>query len=325
MNDTSEHLIEAFDARAARRNERREFFKTALGATAIAAAGAAAIGIAESVGAQTLTDADIFNFALNLEYLEANFYSWAAFGHGISSDMVSGTGTLGSVSGGAQVAFTDPVVRAYAREIAADEVAHVNFLRAVLGSSAVAQPAIDLSAGASSAFSKAAQAAGLVAAGGSFNAFANDENFLLAAFIFEDVGVTAYKGAAPLISNAAYLQAAAGILATEAYHAALVRGTLYRKGVATPSLRTSADKISDARDSLDGKTTDLDQGISPVTPTNGSGTQSNIMPTDANGITYSRSTGQVLNIAYLSAAAVAKGGFFPNGLNGSIATSMNNA
>jgi hypothetical protein len=320
MTDTSEHLIEAFDARAERRNERREFFKTALGATAIAAAGAAAIGVAESVGAQTVGDADVLNFALNLEYLEANFYSWAALGHGISSDMVSGKGTLGSVSGGAQVSFTDPVVRAYAREIAADEVAHVNFLRAVLGSSAVAQPAIDLSTGASSAFSKVAQAAGIVAAGGTFNPFANDENFLLGAFIFEDLGVTAYKGAAPLISNAAYLQAAAGILATEAYHAAIVRSTLYRKGVATPALRTNADKISDARDSLDGAASDLDQGISPTTPSGGSPT-SNIMPTDADGITFSRTTGQVLNIAYLSSAAVAKGGFFPNGLNGTIVTS----
>jgi hypothetical protein len=325
MTDTSEQLIEAFDARAERRNERREFFRTALGATAIAAAGAAAIGIAESVGAQTVSDADVFNFALNLEYLEANFYSWAAFGHGISSDMVSGTGTLGAVSGGAQVSFTDPVVRAYAREIAADEVAHVNFLRAVLGSSAVAQPAIDLSAGASSAFSKAAQGAGIVAAGAAFDPFASDENFLLAAFLFEDLGVTAYKGAAPLISNAAYLQAAAGILETEAYHAALVRGTLYRKGVATPSLRANADKISDFRDSLDGTSTDLDQGISPKTPSDGSGTQSNVTPTDASGITYSRTTGQVLNILYLSNAAVAKGGFFPNGVNGAIATSTNNA
>jgi hypothetical protein len=325
MNDTSEHLIEAFDARAARRNERREFFKTALGATAIAAAGAAAIGIAESVGAQTLTDADIFNFALNLEYLEANFYSWAAFGQGISSDMVSGTGTLGAVSGGAQVSFTDPAVRANAREIAADEIAHVNFQRAVLGSSAVAQPAIDLSTGASGAFSKAAQGAGIVAAGAAFNPFASDENFLLGAFLFEDLVVTAYKGAVPLITSVAYAQAVAGILATESYHASLVRGTLYRKGVATPALRTNADKLSAYRDSLDGKATVLDQGISPVTPSDGSGTQSNVTPTDANGIVYSRSTGQVLNIAYLSAAAVAKGGFFPNGVNGTIVTSMNNA
>lgn len=324
MTDTSEQLIEAFDARAARRNERREFFRTALGATALAAAGAAAIGWEASAGAQSITDADIFNFALNLEYLEANFYSFAVNGSAISSDSVSGTGTYGAATGGRAVSFTDPVVQAYAREIAQDELNHVAFLRAALGSSAVAQPAIDLSTSATGAFSKAAQAAGIVAAGASFDPYASDENFLLGAYIFEDVGVTAYKGAAPLISNVAYLQAAAGILAVEAYHAATVRGTLFSKGISTPSLRTNADKISDARDSLDGST-DLDQGISPVTPTDGTGVRSNIVPADQNGLVYSRSTGQVLNIVYLTDAAVAKGGFFPNGLNGTINTSIKSA
>jgi len=322
MTDTSQELIDALDARVARRTERREFFRTALGATAIAAAGAAAIGFAESAGAQSVTDADVLNFALNLEYLEANFYSFAAFGTAISSDSVSGTGTYGAATGGRQVSFTDPVVQAYAREIAADEIAHVNFLRTALGSGAVAQPAIDLSP--AGAFTAAATAAGVISSG-TFDPYASDENFLLGAYIFEDVGVTAYKGATSLLTTTVYLEAAAGILAAEAYHAAIVRGALYRKGVATPALRTNADKISDARDSLDGASTDLDQGISPTTPSDGSGTASNIMPTDTNGLCYSRSTGQVLNIVYLNDAAVAKGGFFPNGINGTVTTSSDNA
>ncbi|WP_380783267.1 ferritin-like domain-containing protein [Sphingomonas sp. R86520] len=323
----SVHLIEALDARVERRNDRRDFFKNALGAAAMTAAGATALSFSTSASAQSVTDADVLNFALNLEYLEAQFYSYAATGNGLPNSMLTGTGTQGAVLGGRQVAFTDPIVAQYAKEIAADEIAHVNFLRTALGASAVSQPAIDVSVTATSAFSNAARAAGLIGAGASFDVYANDENFLLGAFIFEDVGVTAYKGAAPLLTSKAYLEAAAGLLAVEAYHAAIVRTTLYGKGIATPSLRTSADAISNARDSLDGST-DLDQGISPVTqtPINLSTTQaavtaSNIVPLDANGVAFSRSTSQVLNIVYLNKGAASAGGFFPAGMNGNVKTS----
>ena len=324
----SVHLIEALDARVERRSERREFFKTALGAAAMTAAGATALSFSTSASAQTITDADVLNFALNLEYLEAQFYSYAAYGTGLDNSLLSGTGTQGAVRGGRQVNFSDPIVRQYAREIAQDEIAHVKFLRTALGSAAVAQPVIDVSVSPTSAFSLAAQAAGLVPAGTAFDPYASDEAFLLGAFIFEDVGVTAYKGAAPLLTSKAYLEAAAGLLAVEAYHAAIVRTTLYGKGIATPSLRQSADAISNARDSLDG-TTDLDQGISPIsqTPINLSTTQaavtaSNIVPLDANGVAFSRSASQVLNIVYLNKGAASAGGFYPNGMNGNIKTSI---
>ena len=257
-------------------------------------------------------DIDVLNFALNLEYLEATFYSFAAFGAPLAATTTSGVGTAGVVTGGRAVNFTDPVVRNYAREIAADEVAHVNFLRSVLGSAAVALPALNIDGGANGAFTAAARAAGLVSATGTFDAYASDENFLLAAFIFEDVGVTAYKGGAPLLVNKTYLEAAAGLLAAEAYHAGLIRTVLYAKGVQTPSLRTSADAISNARDSLDG-TSDIDQGITGT----GSGLTgtSNIVPTDANGIAFSRTVAQVHNIAYLTNTARIGGGFFPSGTN----------
>ncbi|THD36152.1 MAG: ferritin-like domain-containing protein [Sphingomonas sp.] len=311
-------LIEAFDSRVKRRSERREFFKAAIGAAAV---GATTLLVSQEAFAQTLIDADFLNFALNLEYLEAQFYSYAATGAGLSSTLLGTSPGAVTATNARRVdnLDSDPLVRDYAREIAADEVAHVTFLRAQLGTSAIVQPAIDISTGATSAFGKAAVAAGLPA---TFDPYSSPENFLLGAFIFEDVGVTAYKGLVPLLASKTYVEATSGIMAVEAYHAAMVRTALYAKGVATPSLRTSADAISDARDSLDGTVTDDDQGISPVT-ING-GTASNVAPLDADGLAYARSTGQVLNIVYLTNTAVSMGGFFPAGVNGNIKTSAAN-
>ena len=324
MNDAI--LIDALDRRVQRRSDRREFFRNA-GGLAAGAAGVmtlAACGGSDdkSVSAATpaapaLGDSDVLNFALNLEYLEAQFYSYAATGAGLPAASLTGTGTQGAVIGGAQVPFSDTRVAAYAREIAQDEANHVNFLRSALGNAAVAQPAIDVGGtDPNGAFSSAARAAGLVGAGQAFNPYADDVSFLLGAFIFEDVGVTAYKGASPLITNKTYLAAAAGILAVEAYHAALIRTTLYAKGIETPGagIAAAVNKISDARDSLDGSTDD-DQGI-----TNADGSQ-NLVPTDGNAVAFSRSTGQVLNVVYLTKAAALKGGFFPNGVNGLINSS----
>jgi rubrerythrin len=257
------------------------------------------------------SDASILNFALNLEYLEAEFYLHATTGVGLTPDLVSGKGKLGEVSGGRRVSFETQTVRKIAEEIAADEKQHVAFLRSALGSAAVSRPAISLNA----SFTAAAVAAGLIMQGQTFDPYANELNFLFAAFIFEDVGVTAYKGAAPFITNKTYLSAAAGILAVEAYHAGVIRTTLYSKGMDFPDVYADVQKISDARDSLDGPSDD-DKGI-------GTAAVSNLVPTDANAIAFGRTPGQVLNVVYLNPNAVRSGGFFPAGVNGRINTSGN--
>jgi hypothetical protein len=329
----SDILISVLDASERRRSERRAFLRSASVATVavggsalLAACGGSTTATPTPTSTPTpspsstavLQDQDTLNFALNLEYLEAQFYSYAVTGAGIPNALLAngnGNSTVqGSVTGGRQVTFTDPVVQQYAREIAADEIAHVALLRSALGAAAVAQPALNIDGGASGAFTALARAAGIVGPTGTFDPYLNDENFLLGAFIFEDVGVTAYKGAAAQINSTLLIDAAAGILATEAYHAGLIRTVLYAKGLTTPSLRTNAGLISDARDSVDGAT-DLDQGII------GDSTTSNLVPTDANGLVFGRTAGQVLNIVYLNRNAVVGGGFFPNGLNGNIRTS----
>lgn len=310
-------LVEALDARVRRREDRRDFFRNFGIAAATVGGFAMASNYSPAQAQSAPSDNDVLNFALNLEYLEAQFYYIASYGTPLPNSILTGAGTQGAVTGGRQVAFTDPAVRAYAREIANDERAHVEFLRTALNGNQVAQPAIDIAATPTSAFSNAARAAGLIGAGATFDPYANDENFLLGAYIFEDVGVTAYKGASPLITNKTFLEAAAGILAVEAYHAALVRTTLYAKGIAAPALIDATEQISNARDSLDGSS-DLDQGVRPGVDA------SNIVPLDSDGLAFSRSAGQVLNIVYLNRAAVTMGGFFPAGVNGAIRTSAAN-
>src|SRR5690606_20768656 len=79
------------------------------------------------------SDGSILNFALNLEYLEAEFYLRASTGEGLPSDMVGGMGAYGEVTGGRKVDFRSALVRNIAREIAQDEKQHVAFLRGALG------------------------------------------------------------------------------------------------------------------------------------------------------------------------------------------------
>ena len=344
MSDDSQ-LIGVLDRRVQRRGERREFFRAAIGAAAI---GASAVALSSTAKAQTANlDADILNFALNLEYLEAQFYSYAFSGSGLPDDLLGGStsqGARGSVITGTTnparaVDFSgEPLIQQYAREIAADERAHVSFLRTALGSAAVAQPTINIAGDADGPFTAAAAAAGVTLTNGVFDPYASPDNFLLGAYLFEDVGVTAYKGSSSLLTNNTFLDAAAGILAAEAFHAGIIRGALYRRGQAIPALVTATEQISDARDAVDGSTdqagppqtyADDDQGVAPrptpVTTEAGTstGTGSNFVPTDPSGIAFGRTAQQVLNIVYLNTANAAAelGGFFPAGVNGGIRVS----
>jgi len=303
---TKNDLTNAQSPLKAMTNRRQALKGFGLGAIGLGAAAllprVAMAGGSAPTPSSALTDTDILNFALNLEYLEAEFYSYATTGKGIHAQGVAlnGQGTQGDViiKSDPQVPFSDPSVEQYALEIAADELHHVQFLRTALGDAAVAQPKIDLK----SSFTAAARAAGIVGPTGTFDPFANDTAFLLGAFIFEDVGVTAYHGAAPLVTNKSYLLAAAGILGTEAYHAATVRTKIYEAGA---DAIDAAQLISNLRNELGGN--GLDQGVT----LNG---MANIVPTDANGLVFARTVAEVLAIVYFSTTAT-MGGFFPNGVN----------
>lgn len=284
--------------------DRRGLLRQAgLGAALLGTLGAGATALTPRRAEAAITDYDILNFALNLEYLEAEFYLRATTGQGLMSTEVNGLGTLGGVNGGKAVPFQNPLVRELANDIASDEHKHVTFLRAALGGYKVARPAIDLDM----AFTTLARAAGIIGPTQYSSPFYDDYSFILGAYVFEDVGVTAYLGAAASITNPAYLTAAGGILGTEAYHAGAIR-TFIADLMGTGS-QQEANKISALRAALSQAADDYGPVPSPGVET--------LVPSDANSIVFPRTPRQVLNVVYGGVNAT-QGLFFPAGMNGTI-------
>jgi hypothetical protein len=246
-----------------------------------------------------ITDEDVFNFALNLETLETEYYLRGVTGEGMP--LADAGPNPGRVMGGHVVAWKNDDLRKIMHEVALNELAHVRFYRRVLGPQAVSAPEIDIAGG----FAAAAKAAGL---GDNFDPFANEMNFLLGGMLMEDVGVTAYNGAASVLKKPSSRQAASGILAVEAYHMGMARSWLYNMGA---EARDAANMISNARDSVDGPA-DLDQGIV-------AGYNANFVPSDPDAKAFTRTPQQVLNIVYLKPGpGQTEGGLFPRGMNGKI-------
>lgn len=122
---------------------------------------------AASAQAPPPNDTDIFNFALNVESLEAEYYLRGTTGKGM--DDADAGSNPGPVTGGRRVPWKNDDLREFMEEVAANELAHVRFYRRTLGSQAVPRPAIDLGA-----FRAAAKAAGL---GDDFDPFASEMNY----------------------------------------------------------------------------------------------------------------------------------------------------
>ena len=178
-------------------------------------------------------------------------------------------GTEGPTVGGGKLALSQPVMN-LALELASDEQAHVKLLRTALGANAIAKPTIDFTPGG-----------------------VRDElSFLAASRALEDIGVTAYGGAAPLISDKAILGVAARIALTEGEH--------------TGAIRFYISQFTNLRPGpLDG--VDIVNRIISADP--------------ATALTGVRTPNQVLAIAFLNATpGTSRGGLFPAGVNGPLNT-----
>jgi Ferritin-like domain len=278
------HLI---DELVAASPNRRSFLKTI--ATATAGVGALSMAGISSAQAQTATEVEVLQFALNLEYLEAEFYTRVVnskgiedFGIGISGLANGSNPSTGGKTTGPDGLYFNNAFQfddfQIAADIANDERQHVALLRSALGSQAIAKPNLNLTA------------LGI--------GFGSQYEFTQLARVFEDIGVSAYAGAAGLLTTPAVITTAARILAAEAQHVSAIRVLI--------ALHNT-------------KTTAID-GADLIPPPSGKPTQMFSMNT-ANGLVATRTPGQVLYLAYGNKEGATSGGFFPTGVNGAITIS----
>lgn len=267
---------------------RRSLLRT-LGIAGAAAGAVLATGEKLQAQSSSLTAVDVLQFALNLEYLEAEFYTTATMGKTIDQVGIGidGAGNAGPTTGWNQVNFSNNLVFTgqVAMQIGEDERDHVALIRSALqaaGVTPVAKPPINLGA------------LGL--------GFGNVLEFLTLARIFEDIGVTAYGGAAglPFFASSPYIGTAARILAVEAEHAGNIRLQVARLNISTPTL----------------------DGVDIPPPPSGTDF---ISADNTTGLSAVRTPGQVLYLAYGNQANATSGGFFPSGANGNINMSSTSA
>ena len=282
--------------------DRRSFLAGAgVGIAGAVVAGAAVMGCGDTsvyVDAQSQSEADVLNFALNLEYLEATFYSYIVTGQDLGASLTGGGPA--PLNPPAQIAFANQQSADLFAEIAFDEMSHVSALRSALSTLAVARPQINLSA-----------LAPITAA-----------NYIQTARLFEDVGVTAYAGAASFLTGN-NVTAAAQILAVEGFHTGALRLLAIQQNAAYPSTLPGY-MPADGYDIIPADPGTVALALAGPTQAKGGffatlATGTTGQANTFNGFAFRRTSSQVLAILYGSTTAgTVKGGFFPAGVNGNI-------
>ena len=293
--------VSSIDPRQSRWSRRSFLAGTGAGVASAIAAGAAVMGcgsIAPYVDAASQGDVNILNFALNLEYLEATFYNYLVTGNDIDGSLTGGGPTPQNPP--LKITFANQQTADLFAEIAYDEMSHVQALRSVLNSLAVQRPQINFAALATISAS----------------------NYIQIARLFEDVGVTAYAGALGSLSSV-NVSPTSQILAVEGFHTGALRLVAIQQGAAYPS--TLAGYVpSDGYDIIPADPGTVALAMAGPTQSKGGFFATQALGTTGqsntyNGFAFQRTTSQVLAILYGSATSgTAKGGFFPNGVNGAI-------
>jgi len=247
------------------------------------------------------------NLALTLSYIGGQYHAVAAHGMSLAAGLTAGTGRIGAAIGGRRVAFADPMIAAFAEELAEEKALQVATLRNFIGSAAPAQPPLDLSDAATGPFSLAAQRAGIVAAEQAFDPYANDDAFLLGALLIDYAGAATFRTLLLAGADETIEALAATQLAEAIYHGGLIRALLDARASADPAIGAALARMTAMLATLDGS----DAGNQRLS-TNGASV--NLLDAENRPIPFTRSLPQVLSTLYLSHGNA--GGFLPKGANG---------
>ena len=289
----------------------RRHFMAALGMTGVAAGAGMMSGCStsNSVAVTTASTAqiDMLNFALNVKYLQATFYSFIAKGTDLTGSAVTNSGVVTNpltaalkFTGVNAQQITDMV-----NEIYYDEKNHVSTLMSLLGISAVFRPAINL---------------------GGFGTI-TATNALSIARLLEDVGVTAYAGIIGSLSSSD-ITLLGQIMGADSLHAGILRLTALQNPTIAAYIKA---------DTLD--VAPFDPGTAALAaagPTASGGFFATAGATTAStaypaGFAFTRTISQALAILFgtetatgsttsvtVAAIGTTSGGFFPNGVNGNL-------
>ncbi|KAM5549166.1 desiccation-related protein PCC13-62 [Rosa sericea] len=269
-------------------------------------------------------DVDRVQFALNLEFCQAEYFLYGALGKGLDS-ISPGLAQGGPPPIGAQKALLlDPDVARISEEIAYQQVGNIRSIVQTVGG--IPRPQLNLGLIIWGSVFDLALGKPLVPP---FNPYANSLNFLLAAYAMPDLAQLSYVSSiASLTTNSSSLSLASKLLPIKAGQSAVIRTLLYRNAtqVVPPysiTVREFTEAISQFTNNF-GKCGIKSEGILLADTTLGAEnrTTSNVLSADANSLSYSRTEREILRIVYGTGNERLPGGFFPKGANGKIARSL---
>ncbi|KAH7352048.1 hypothetical protein KP509_19G026500 [Ceratopteris richardii] len=268
------------------------------------------------------SDADNILVALNLEYLECEFFLYAVTGEGLDSVEPSLAGG-GPSPIGPERANLDALTGDIIYQFALQEIGH---LRAIKQTIPDMFPRVQLDL-RKEVFSSSMEAALGTQLQEPFNPYNDSLSFLLASYLIPYVGLTGYVGAIPNLQSERSKRLVAGLLAVESGQDAVVRTLLYqRKDDEVPALSMKVsevtNKLSELRNKLGGKG-NVDEGLEVSSCLGAEGkVTGNSLAGDNNSVGYARTPAEIFRIVYGSGNESVPGGFYPQGCKGRFAESF---